>query len=82
MRTRRCRLDRAPRLRYGRPAWGGVPQTVRIALTTRRQPFVAHSRLALAVVLSAVGFCYAAHSLWLGLSLAHPMPLNDQSSAG
>ena len=33
---------------------------------------------ALAIALSLIGFGYAGHSLWLGLTLAHPMPFGDQ----
>jgi hypothetical protein len=33
---------------------------------------------ALAIALSLIGFGYAVHSLWLGLTLAHPMPFGDQ----
>jgi hypothetical protein len=33
---------------------------------------------ALAITLSIIGFGYAAHSLWLGFTLAHPLPFGDQ----
>jgi hypothetical protein len=72
--------DQRPRAAVALPAggMGGVVRIASVSLLRQRQPFVAHLRLALAVVLSAAGFGYAVHSLWLGLSLAHPMPLGDQ----
>jgi hypothetical protein len=33
---------------------------------------------AVAIALFVIGIGYAAHSLWLGLTLAHPMPFGDQ----
>ena len=72
--------DQRPRAAVALPAggMGGVVRIASVSLLRQRQPFVAHLRLALAVVLSATGFGYAVHSLWLGLSLAHALPYGDQ----
>jgi hypothetical protein len=72
--------DQRPRAAVALPAggMGGVVRIASVSLLRQRQPFIAHLRLALAVVLSAAGFGYAVHSLWLGLSLAHALPYGDQ----